>query len=433
MSLLAREFQKLKGSKFAQNVGWMIFGQGSGVLLQAAYFIVLARLLGPLQYGIYSGAFAYTNLVANYSTVGMGMIFMRRVTKDHENHAVYWGNILMTTAVVGPTIVLILQLVAKSVLNPESAALVIMAGIANCVFAPLTIETARVFQTYEQMRLTALMNLLTNFLRAVAAVSLLLTLHTASAGQWAFAAMALSGVSALISVLLVSTRFGWPRFRPSVPPKEAGEGIGYSFANSTSQVYNDIDKTLLSHFGMNQATGVYTMAYRVLDIATIPIYAVRDAAMPRMFKMGHDGPAPGAQMARELLKKTLPVSIAISVILYFAAPLIPLLLGKGFVESQQALRWLCIIPIFRVVHQMTGTALAGAGLQPYRTAAQVIAGAFNFAVNWWLIPYTAAHMGTGWLGAAWSSIATDALLGILNWTFLSFVVAKAAKPKATNA
>jgi O-antigen/teichoic acid export membrane protein len=433
MNVLVREFNKYKENKFARNVGWMIFGQGSGFLLQAAYFVVLARLLGPLQYGIYSGAFAFTNLVANYSTVGMGMIFMRRVTKDHHHHAVYWGNILLTTALVGPTIVLILHLVAKSVLNPQSAALVLLAGVANCVFAPLTIETARVFQTYEQMRLTAMMNLLTNFLRAVAAVALLMTLRTASANQWAFTAMVLSGVSALISVLLVSTRFGWPKFRPAVPLKEAGEGIGYSFAGSTSQVYNDIDKTLLSHFGMNHATGVYTMAYRVLDIATIPIYAVRDAAMPRMFKLGHDGPAAGGRMAIELLKKTMPVSIAISVILYFTAPLIPRILGPGFLESQQALRWLCVIPIFRVVHQMTGTALAGAGLQPYRTAAQLIAGAFNFFVNLWLIPYTAAHMGTGWLGAAWSSIATDALLGILNWTFLKFVTAKAAKQALKNA
>ena len=301
MSFPKWELRRIKNSKFAHNVGWMIFGQGSGFLFQAAYFVVLARLLGPLQYGIYSGAFAFTNLVATYSTVGMGMIFLRRVTKDRATHAVNWGSILLTTAVVGPTLVLLLHLVARKALNPQSAALVIMAGIANCVFAPLTTETARIFQTYEQMRLTAIMSMLTNLFRALAAVAMLLTIHSASAGQWAFVAMVLSGVSAFIAVLLVCTRFGWPKFRPSVPLKEAGEGIGYAFAGSTTQVYNDIDKTLLSHFGMNQATGVYSMAYRVLDIATIPIYAVRDAAMPRIFKVGHEGPAPGAIMARELL------------------------------------------------------------------------------------------------------------------------------------
>jgi len=47
------------------------------------------------------------------------------------------------------------------------------------------------------------------------------------------------------------------------------EGIGYSFASSTTSIYNDIDKTMLSHYGMNFANGVYTMAYRIIDIATM--------------------------------------------------------------------------------------------------------------------------------------------------------------------
>jgi O-antigen/teichoic acid export membrane protein len=50
-------------------------------------------------------------------------------------------------------------------------------------------------------------------------------------------------------------------------------------------------------------------------------------------------------------------------------------------------------------------------VQKYRTASQLVAAAFNFCLNLWLIP---TH---GWLGAAWASLITDAALGAMN-TFL---------------
>ena len=51
-------------------------------------------------------------------------------------------------------------------------------------------------------------------------------------------------------------------------------------------------------------------------------------------------------------------------------------------------------PVFRSIHQITGSALAGAGLQNYRTTTQLMVAAFNFALNLYLIPHF------GWRGAA---------------------------------
>ena len=78
-----------------RNAGWLFAGQGLGLVLQAAYFVILARLLGPMQYGIYAGAFAFANLVAQYSALGTGTVFLRYVSSDHSSFAVYWGNILV--------------------------------------------------------------------------------------------------------------------------------------------------------------------------------------------------------------------------------------------------------------------------------------------------------------------------------------------------
>lgn len=138
--------------------------------------------------------------------------------------------------------------------------------------------------------------------------------------------------------------------------------------------------------------------------------------MPRLFRHGRSGIHEALGVSMRLLKRVLPLSAIVAVVLFFTAPLIPHIAGKGFSESVSALRWLCLIPVFRSIHIMIGIVLTGAGLQHYRTAAQIGAAAFNFGVNLWFIPHF------GWRGAAWSSLMTDAGLCLLTWSVLFFVV-----------
>jgi O-antigen/teichoic acid export membrane protein len=398
----------------ARNATWLFAGQGLGLVLQAAYFVILARLLGPLQYGVYAGAFAFASLVAQYSALGTGTVFLRYVSSDHSAFAVYWGNILVVTSVVGGGLVVALDLLGPRLLNPASAALVLLAAIGNCVCAQLTIESARVFQTFEKMRITALINLLTNLARTIAAAAMFISMRHCTAWQWALVSTLVSALAAAAIVLTISLRFGRPRFDSKLFLKRGAEGFGFAVAMSTSSLYNDLDKTMLSHYGMNHDNGVYTMAYRIVDIATIPIFSIRDAAMPRFFKLGREGISASAELAHRLLRRTLALGALSSVAMFLAAPLIPMVVGHGFIEGVAALRWLCLIPLFRGVHQMTGCALTGAGMQRYRTIIQLLAATLNFFLNLWLIPTW------GWHGAAWSSLCTDAALAAMSWSILRF-------------
>jgi hypothetical protein len=56
-----------------------------------------------------------------------------------------------------------------------------------------------------------------------------------------------SAVAAFAAVVTVTVNYGWPVFSVRLAIKGVTEGFGYSFASSTSVVYNDIDKIMLSH------------------------------------------------------------------------------------------------------------------------------------------------------------------------------------------
>jgi O-antigen/teichoic acid export membrane protein len=412
MKFLKDEWRKVRNSALARNAGWVFIGQGLGFVLQAAYFILLARLLGTKEYGIYAGAFALATMPSMFSTLGTGTVLLRYVSSDKKMLPFYWGNVLVVTSVMSFLVVGALQLIAKHILDPMSASIVILCAIGNCFCNQLATAAGQAFQAFEKLRVTAALALLTNLLRFLAAGAMFLKLRHATARQWAIASMVVSLIAALTAVIAVTVQFGRPKFKLKMLFAGAGEGLGYSFASSTTTVYNDIDKMMLSHYGMYVANGIYTMAYRVIDIATIPILSIRDAAIPRFFREGAVGLKRSSDLAYALLKRALPLALFCTVGMFVCAPLIPHIVGAGFKDSVSALRWLCFIPVFRSIHQMTGSALTGAGMQVYRTSSQVAAALASFGLNVALIPKY------GWLGAAWGSLLTDGLLAAMNAGYL---------------
>ncbi len=406
---------RARKSVLVRNAAWLFAGQGFSFVIQGAYFIVLARLLGTTQYGLLAGAVALVAVVSQYSTLGSGLLFLRYVSPDHSRFRIYWGNILMSVLLLGTLIVVVLRLSGRWLVGAASVPLIFPIAIGDCLFQQLTICGGQVFQTFEKMKFSAAVTLLSNVSRCIVAVGMLLFLGKATASQWAMASLTVSFISACIAFAIVTRFFGWPSFSPSLLLKRSGEGFVFAISGSTTAVYNDVDKVVLSHYGMDRANGIYSMAYRVVNIGTMPVMSIVGAAFPRFFREGVKGIAATVPMARQLLKRTALLGIGISLAMFLSAPIIPHLVGKSYAESVSALRWLCLIPFFRCFHLSAGDAIAGAGHQKFRLVSQSIAAIGNLLLNLYLVPRYS------WQGAAWASLATDGALGVMNWLALALL------------
>jgi len=391
-------------------------GQGLGVCLRAAYFIVIARLLGVVQYGVVVGAFALVNMVAEHSRLGSGTVLLRYVSPDRRRFSTYWGNLLVVTGSMSFVLILILRLVGRHFLDPASATVVPITATACCFFEQITIGATQGFQAFQDMRPAAVLNQLTPLLRTVAAVIMIVTMHHATAWQWSLASLAASALASLVALTLVTVRLGAPCPHLLLALRRVGEGFEYSFSASATVAYNDLDKTMLSHYGMGAQNGIYGMAYRIIEMGYTPIASMLLASNPRLFELAAGDVRAPVRLGNRLLRHGVLVSAAAALVMFAAAPLLPLVVGRGFAEGTQALRWICLIPLFRTVHVTTGSVLTSIGRQRYRTFTQCTAVALNFGLNLWLIPTY------GWHGAAWASLATDSSLALLNWFGLKWIV-----------
>jgi len=408
-----RKLARMRKSSLASNTGWMIVGQGTNFFLQAGYFILLARLLGVTEYGVFAGAFALVNTVTAYSSLGSGMIFMRYVSGDRGLAKVYWGNLLTITTIFSLILAPSLAFAGERLFGYSSIWLITVLVFANCLMSQVILCAGTVFQTFEQLKATASLQALSNFLRLLAIGTLLICLHRATAFQCALGILASSTIAAMIAIARVRKYIGGFTVSGRLIRLRFWEGIGFSFAGSTQAVYNDVDKIMLSHYGMNVANGIYTMAYRVVDFATTPVSAIDAAVLPRYFALQREGMSGTGRLVKKILPIAVLAGLAAAVFTLLASPLLVRMVGHGFANALLAIRWLCWLPALRGVHQLAGGALTATGRQNYRTAAQLLVAVLNVVLNLLWIPTY------GWLGAAWASLISDGSLGLLN---LSLVI-----------
>lgn len=424
--LTARLAARLGG--YRQNVlvtgaAWMVAGQGAVFLLQAVYFILLSRLLGSSEYGLFVGASALVAIFANFSSLGSGIVLIRYVNYDPTSFSRYWGNALATTLLTGIVFSLLIAAIGPYLLHTQAAGMLAMIAVGDSLCSKLAEVASKSFQAFERLRETALLTALVSVVRVIAVIILTLYTRHATAGMWAMASLCVSTVAALAAVGSAIVLLGRPTFQPRLLVQTAVEGFGYSIASSTTSVYNDVDKAMLTHYGMNAANGVYSLAYRVIDIACIPIRSIHAAAFSRFFRVGKDGVASTAAFARKILPKTSLYSIVAAIGIFVLAPVAPRIVGASFERSVSALRWLCLIPLMRSFHLSAGDAITGAGFQRLRTGLQFGVAAMNFGVNLYLIPHFS------WRGAAAASLLTDGSLAIISWILLVCMVRFSHRPE----
>ena len=81
---ITEKLERVKTSALAKNSGWMFLGYGLKILSQAGYFVLIARALGPSQFGAFVGAVALIGLVAPFGGLGLGNVLVQEVSRDRS-------------------------------------------------------------------------------------------------------------------------------------------------------------------------------------------------------------------------------------------------------------------------------------------------------------------------------------------------------------
>jgi O-antigen/teichoic acid export membrane protein len=400
---------RLKTRGLLRDTTHLSIGQGFRLVIQAAYFVLIARSLGPDAYGAFVTVVAMAALLGPFSGLGSPNLFIKNVRSGKREAATCWGNGILVTVISG-TVLSALGAAMSWVLGLKTPPFVtFIVCISDLVLVKVTDLAAFGFTALDRMTQTSIQSVAVSLLRLGGIATLTMVAHPVTLDRWAVVYLLTSLLGTAYAVAKGYQLWGRPATDLQALREDVTEGVFFSIAGSAATVYNDIDKIMLSGLANLAATGVYGAAYRVIDVTMTPVRSLAAAAYPRFFRKGAGGMAATYPYALSLIAKTALYGLLASAGLWLLAPALPHVLGSSYEAVVPAVRWLALIPLLRCIHSFLADALSGAGLQRARTGIQAFVAVVNVVANLLILPRYS------WRGAAWTSVGCDGLLVVVFW------------------
>ncbi|QOT16038.1 lipopolysaccharide biosynthesis protein [Paenarthrobacter sp. YJN-5] len=405
----------LKG--FRKNVMGLLAGQLTRLGLQAAYFVVLARMLGTAEYGAFAAALALAALVAPFSSLGANAIMVRNVSRNAAVASAEWLRALGYSVVVGLLLALGVTALTDLIAPPEVSYLTIFQVVIADVIGVKLVELAgMLWQALGRTRALIILPAVINACRLGAATVVMLMAPDIGLENWCTAYLVVTMPIAMAAVLVTTLKLGRAKAGFQLRWSDVREGMLFSIAGSAQNVYNDIDKAMLGRLSSVTSAGLYSAAYRVIDMAYAPIRAVAAAAYPHFFREGERGLYAAMHLTRKIAPLVLGLGALAAVGAFLAAPIAPLLLGADYAEAVDLIRLLALLIVLRAASYLAADTLTGCGRQGFRTLAQVGAALVNVGLNLIIIPTWSVY------GAATVTLVCEGLLALVLWSHIWWVL-----------
>ena len=271
--------------KFAANIATLTAARMLQTVSSFLAIPILARLLGPSEFGLVAIASTFVLFTMAISDAGLGQTLVRVPAKDRA----VWSSAFWLITAIGLGLSLLLAACAwpTAWLMNEPRLLPILLALAPLplIEACAAVATAELLQR-EQFRHLAFAELLGSVGGTVAAIGLAF----AGAGVWALVAQQLVYWAINAAIILGSTKF-WPDFtlRPSVLGQHLAFGRDTAMLNVVGFFQRQMDPLVIGRFLNAASVGVYAMAGRVallpMSFLSMPL---RNALFTRMVMIRDD-------------------------------------------------------------------------------------------------------------------------------------------------
>jgi O-antigen/teichoic acid export membrane protein len=90
---------RMKTSGLVRDTTHLSLSMGLRLIIQAGYFVLLARSLGPDAYGAFAAVVAMAAVLGPFSGMGTTNLFIKNVRSGKRGAAICWGNGLLLTVI----------------------------------------------------------------------------------------------------------------------------------------------------------------------------------------------------------------------------------------------------------------------------------------------------------------------------------------------
>lgn len=327
-----------------------LFAQGATLILRLGSLMVLARQLGPIDFGLVGMVTAFTGALSWFRDFGLSSAAVQRSSVTEEQlSTLFWINIA-----VGVLLAIVALVMAPGIAKfyHEPRLLGITAVLAvGFVFNSAGVQHFARLQ--REMRFTALA--LINIVSLVVGIAIAILGAEAGFGYWAVVLMNVTPPAVATAGFWLAT--GWV---PGMPRRGSGIRSMIHFGGSLTLTgilvylgYN-AEKVMIGRFWGADAIGVYGRAYQIINIPTDNLNsAVGEVAFAALSRLQDDHLRRRSYFLKGfslVLGLSLPITIAC---LLFADDLVFVILGPRWESAADFIRLLApTTTVFAIINPL---------------------------------------------------------------------------------
>lgn len=378
----------------------VVFGFGFRSLLLSILVVLLARALGPSDFGGYAAAASLASFFAMFSGFGAGPLHVRDVAHAKLPYAESLNRTLIWIAASLPLLAAASLACAWFVIPHNVKPLAITLIVLGELLFYATIDIAmRIMQALERYGSMVFVVCFLPALRVAIAALLVLT-GTLGLMSWAWVSFS-TGALACVAVF---GAWAWRlrgNLRTRLPLFQDGlSGLGFAVATASSRVHGDADKVVLARLASTATAGVYTLAYRLVDVFLLPVSAGVERLLPVLFRQGQHGLRHALRASAGKIALTLMAASALCAGVYLAASLLPLILGDSYRDTVPIAHALSAVPLTMTCWIVIRTLAATSGYERATGAVELAGALFNVGATIVLV------LGWDWRGAVAATYLT---------------------------
>jgi O-antigen/teichoic acid export membrane protein len=397
-------------------------GSGISSVLGFLFVFIVARRLGPTNFGIYATIIGYASFLASIADFGVSQSLVRFVNEsDSEKERKKWVGtsllfVLTATLILGSLAALVYRFLLKNLWAHELGytipVFLIILTIAIHIFF------LNLFQAIRKFWKRSFLDVSFSILR-VAVVLVVLFLGTITV-NWTLTSVILAHGFSIFLGLVFSRRYLLPIL---IEKKRITKVLSFSSwlagANVFNNLYGRMDVLLLAWLSTAYVTGIYSASARFITIFPLVVSSLSSVIAPRFASFR------STKNLYSYFKKTMLISCLLSVFMimltFIARPLIILAYSDQYLESIPIFRLLVFTNIPFVLSIAPGNAIVYFFKRPQiMTAITLVQVIGLFALNLLLIPAKAAF------GPVYSLLVMNTLGMVMLYSVYQYLFRKQA-------
>ena len=417
MKLLDKILDRLKLSpnwrRIIKNVYWAVAGKVVNIASGLLVGILVARYLGPEQFGLMNYVVSYVTLFSILASFGLDHVEIRELSKLNADKDAILGTAFAIRLLFAAVTVLLILLTLVTFESDLFTFIMVMVYSLS-----LILSTLNVIRNYFTSIILNEYVVKTEILRTVigSGIKVLLLVNHCSLAWFIVAStfdFALIGSGYLYSYHKKegSTR-NW-QFAPSTALMLIKEAFPLLLSGTAIVIYQKINAIMIRNMMDNASVGQFSVASRLTELAIFIPMVIAQTVTPLLVKAHQEDPARYHAKQQQFMDIMVWSSISIALVMSVtASPVIRLLYGEKYLNAIPVLQIMAWRAVFMALFAGSGQLIVIERLQRYAAIRNIIGCIVSVGLNFLLIPVW------GIVGSAVATVLTMAFSGYFSHFFI---------------